>query len=533
MAVKPIHLWNAEGWKALEALLGARQSRPAISAKIIDQLRGLGALTVLVEEDYIDRDFSEAYTTYYAKTFRRHRKLCKRLLFFSERMDFLADMKDVSKAIDNLEEVGKRSFLGWAVLRPISQAPLSQIILKGPPAPSSFEPHCLVKARYTAHLLGIEFVVEGIPMTQQDSRIGACAQAVIWVMARHFNARHRGPWLSTASITNAAIATPDHANNKVLPAGSEFLTGNNMVAALRSAGRETLLYVATGNPLSWGQLRPADIINRYIDSGIPVLVGLGFAGRDIGHAVVATGQVLRPTVSTSLPKFPTRAEFCEAFYVQDDQQGPNIRMPVSPTSSIGETAHYNLIENCQYLMVPLPEKVYLPAEKAEELSWDILTQHSNDWSSIKAKHGSKLGQSESLGDEFVSAFGKNQIIARTYLTYGWKYKHRMMRNSLPNAVRTIIRNLDTPRFLYVTEFYTVNSCSGKAIRDRRIFAHCAVDATAKNQDLDSVLLFHAPGMCMWHAHDDRDEFIRSVAAIKDDTGYFPKIRGDNDFSSYQ
>lgn len=533
MSVKPIHLRNPAGWKALESVLAERQARSDITKAIIGHLTELGAKTVLVEEDYIDRDFSEAYTAYYAKTFRRHRKLCTRLLFFSESMDFLSNTDDISKTIESLENVGKRSFLGWAVMRPISQAPLSQIILKAPSAPSGFEGHPLVRAPYTAHLLGVEFVVDGIPMTQQDSRIGACAQAVIWVMARHFNARHRGPWLSIVSITNAAIATPDHFINKVIPAGSEYLTGNNMVAALRVAGRETLLYAAPGNPPNWGQLRPVDIINRYIDSGIPVLVGLGFRNQDIGHAVVATGQVLRPSLGSALPNRPTRAEFCEAFYVNDDQLGPNIRVGVGPGSSIAETSAYNISENCQYLIVPLPEKVYLPAEKAEAIAWDVLAQYSTDWDAHKRKHAGKLGSSEALGDGIVAAFKSNQAIARTYLTYGWKYKHRGMRNKLPNAARRIIRNLDTPRFLYVTEFYTVDTCSGKPVKDRRIFAHCAVDATAKNQDMDSVLLFHAPGMCMWHAHTAGDDFTRSVAAIKDDAPYFPKIRGDNDFSAYK
>lgn len=298
-------------------------------------------------------------------------------------------------------------------------------------------------------------------------------------------------------------------------------------------GGETLLYAAAGNPPNWGQLRPADIINRYVDSGIPVLAGLVFKNQDIGHAVVLTGQVLRSApLAATLPSRPTRAEFCEAFYLHDDQLGPNIRVGVGASSAIAETVRYNIAENCQYLIVPLPEKVYLPAEKAEAIAWDVLAQHSMDWDAHKKKHAGKLGASEALGDDFVNAFRTNQVIARTYLTYGWKYKHRGMRNKLPNAARRIIRNLDTPRFLYVTEFYTVDSCSGKSAKDRRIFAHCAVDATAKNQDIDSILLFHAPGFCMWHGHGPNDDFVRSIAAIKDDGPYFPKIRGDNDFSAY-
>jgi hypothetical protein len=107
-----------------------------------------------------------------------------------------------------------------------------------------------------------------------------------------------------------------------------------------------------------------------------------------------------------------------------------------------------------------------------------------------------------------------------------------MRNKLPNLTRRIIRNLEVPRFVYVTEFSTVDSTSGKSKKERRIFAHSTVDETAKNQGLDSVLLFHGPGMCFWHAHDASGEFKRSISPIKDDGAYYPRLRGDVDFSSY-
>ena len=57
MSVRPIYLSNAAGWKALETILRERQARPAIADTMLRHLRELGALTVLVEKDYIDRDF--------------------------------------------------------------------------------------------------------------------------------------------------------------------------------------------------------------------------------------------------------------------------------------------------------------------------------------------------------------------------------------------------------------------------------------------------------------------------------------------
>jgi hypothetical protein len=85
-----------------------------------------------------------------------------------------------------------------------------------------------------------------------------------------------------------------------------------------------------GTVASWGAIRPADVINRYVESGIPVIVGLQFPGQDVGHAIIATGHVLRETPrNAALPPNPTQAEYCEAFYLNDDQIGPNIRVPVT------------------------------------------------------------------------------------------------------------------------------------------------------------------------------------------------------------
>src|SRR5262249_4265785 len=156
------------------------------------------------------------------------------------------------------------------------------------------------------------------------------------------------------------------------------------------------------------------------------------------------------------------------------QQGCNLRVATTPGLPIAEIANYNIKDNCQYLIVPLPEKVYLPAEKAEAIAWDVLQNYATDWAKHKSTHAGKLGTSESCGDTFTAAVTGKEVLARTYLTYGWKYKHRTMRNNLPNSVRRIVRNLDVPRFVYVSEFSTVASTNGKTKYERRIFSHCAV-----------------------------------------------------------
>jgi hypothetical protein len=190
------------------------------------------------------------------------------------------------------------------------------------------------------------------------------------------------------------------------------------------------------------------------------------------------------------------------------------------------------MEHARWLMIPLPEKVYLQAESAEAIAWNALDDLARTWSRLKHMYAGRLGTSESLGDELVSQAAMNQVLSRTYLSFGWKYRHRALRNNHPNSIHQIVRQLETPRFVYVTEFATVPQTTGNRLYERRITSHCVIDATAKNQDIDSILLFHAPGYCVWHSHGDRNRFQRFTAVIENDTIYFPKARGEMNFVKF-
>ncbi len=525
-------LLDAAGWTQLEGTLNANQLNPHLTQKLIEQLRLLDVQTFLMEDEYIDRDFSEAFAAYYSRLFKRHGKICRRIHFFCQDLAGVLGSPTDAALAQALEQC-QNDYVGFIVLRPVHQAPIASVVLRTPPSPAGHEAHPLVKAKYNVHLLGAQLTIDAFPMTQQDQRIGACAQAAIWSAARHFHARHSGPWVSMVSITEAAMMQEVFSASSTLSNGSEFLSLSGMVAALRVSGRKPLIYMAD-DPANflWQGIRPADVINRYVDSGIPVIVGLGFPGQNVGHAVIASGQVFSQQVPAALPQRPTRAAFCSAFYINDDQRGPNLRMPVVHGDAIGETP-YSVEGNVRFLIIPLPDKVFLPAEKAELFAWDILTKYSNSWITLKA--GAQLGASVALGDAFNAELASNNVVARTYLTYGWKYKHRMLRNRLTDATKGLLNSTELPRYVWVTEFGTVGSFAPNDVYQRRIFAHCVVDATAKNMGEDSCLFFHAPGAVVRRVHSVADPYgpyEQSTLAISDDEAYFPKLRGTWDFAGY-
>ena len=146
----------------------------------------------------------------------------------------------------------------------------------------------------------------------------------------------------------------------------------------------------------------------------------------------------------------------------------------------------------------------------------MVDHYASDWSAHKTANAGNLGKSEALGDTVVSAHSSNTVVARTYLTYGWKYKQRAIRNNLRADTKKVVRDLDVPRFVYVTEFSLTSQIDDRSLAERRILAHVVIDATAKHHDLEAVLLFHAPGLCLWHSHGSKNDLVRYVVAIADD-----------------
>lgn len=530
-----------EAWEALHTTIDPKKDKLAV-VNVIRHLKELDAQSTIVEETYLDADFTDSFSNFYATVFKRHTKLCRRFHFFSTDVKPIFNEKNPSDITQKLQNAGvEDGYLGFIIVRPVQHAPLEKVVLRLPPNPANMESHLLVRADYKAHLLGATFSICGIPLTQQDQRIGACAQASVWMSGRHFHVKHSGPWVSTVAITDAATAVVDENLSRSLPAGSEFLSPSNMIQALRSMGRKPILYsglaVNSGRLIAqWPNMRPQDIIYRYVDSGIPVILGLTPLPNDpVGHAVVATGHTLKEISGTDpLPHQPTRAGFCECFLINDDQRGVNLRLPLSSSSTVGETQH-SVAGNVGTIIIPLPNKVFIPGEKAEKYAWNLLDDYRKNWVDHKTYHKGSLGLSESLGDEFVDEIQKNEVIARTYLTYGWKYKVRMMRNIVGEDYKSILLYQELPRFVWITEFGTRKSLNYLGNESRRIFSHAVIDATASDH-WECRSMFHAPGFGKRWFHNDMEPFgdyKDAVTPVLDDQPYCPKVRGIDDYAVHK
>ena len=521
-------------WTKLLLSIGGDGLPSRAAANIVEKLRELGAKSALVENDYLDRDYSDEFSAFYSKLFQRYRRHTRRLHFFRADIAEVSTRSGLTGVMSAMETaVADDDYLGFVVFRPVLDAPVGRAVLRHIPAPAGLTPSLQVRADYQTHPLGVPLPVQGMPFTQQDRRISACAQASIWMSGRHFHAKHGGPWFSTSDITEAASKPTDFLLSQSLPAGSSGLGVNNMLRALRAMDR--FPYAFAGEPTDVGVVWPNELtppqtmIARYVGSGIPVIAGLGRwdGKRGDGHAVVIVGDVFehreKPELRTSKP---TLSELSPYFLVHDDQRGPCLRMPMRAGAEHAET-DYNVEEHLHFLIVPLPDKVFITAEAAEIKAWDRLDFYMREWPGLLAKHGDAIGPvSVALGKRAVAGRGSNQVLARTYLAMGWKYKAWVLASVGSQSVRTRIASHELPRMVWVTEFGLLEDLNDADWPKRRVLGHCVTDATSTGPSR-SPLVVHMPGFLWLTTGKDPDFFTRSdeqLIPIQSDQTYAARDR---------
>ena len=199
-------LHTTDDWDALAHLLG--DGHPSAVASTIRHLRILGARSYVLEDRYIDRDYSADYLHFYARTFRTHARHCQRAHFFSDDVSPQLGQARSTEALRQLRDLAATGYCGFCVIRPLPTAPIGRTVLRADVrGRQGMEATVTCRAPFEANLLGVNLQVTGAAYLQQDARVGACAQVAIWAGMRHMHARYAYDWVSVADITRLATPT--------------------------------------------------------------------------------------------------------------------------------------------------------------------------------------------------------------------------------------------------------------------------------------------------------------------------------------
>lgn len=283
---------------------------------IYNYLDTLDAQSVLLELNYLDKDYLEDFSRYYVKRFGNAGHQCARMHFFSKEVDH--------RHVDRILEAGEgtaalaaelnEAYLGFMVIKPLPKTFIGKTCLK-----VMSDSHTIpnkkkkrLSRNYKVDLFGIELNVHSIAFQEQDKVVAACASTAIWSALHTMNWRDVRSIHSCSEITVNAINHIDGSSNSF---PSKELTNKQI---LRSLDVEGLRHHSEDvERLSHAGFLAT--VMGHIDSHLPLLVmGDVFAVREdsalesygAGHAVCVVGY---------------KVDEEEVVYVHDDRLGPYAR----------------------------------------------------------------------------------------------------------------------------------------------------------------------------------------------------------------
>lgn len=484
---------------------------------ILKQLKSptLGCKTAVFEEEYVDEDYQDEFAAFYSKTFKRYPHRCTRIHFFAA-------------AIPPRTQTGFRqynkSYLGFVILRPTDLQRVGRTILK-PAIHSSHSQFITCQAPFRAHIYGERFTVQAMPFTQQDTQVGACAQASLWMLARYMSQRFSYREFLPSEIN--ALAKANMALGRFLPAESG-LTPIQVLDALQGMGLPAVIYqrenidlcsphIEGAFPKKGKTVREkmqalelqrtaklADIAYRYIESGLPVILATA------DHAIVAVGHSYdhaATDATVAIQRIPS-------FFINNDSTGPYQELPLF----IRRPPQLSFLD-VRFVITVAPSEVTLKGEEAELMATKCVAsflEKTPDPADPKKTFQDILSQDRpELGPWLLQRECRTYLMRSVHLQE--EIRMSMKLKNIPRAVGNRLLVLDFPKYVWVAEISSPGLLKQEKKQERMCLGCVIVDSTAP-KNTAGVIAMHFADYFLAQDRDDpsvaRAVFIRKSTPFK-------------------
>ena len=296
---------------------------------------GIDAKTIVIEENYVSKDFLHDFASYYALCFENYPKTCKRIHFFNKSIskDDL-ELSLLKNQTDN--KVIWENYLGFIVVKPIPVTIIGYTVLRTYTHGAHFNERNFWATRdYPVHFYGTEIKVRSLAFQEQDSVLAACATTAIWTMLNKASLDFHTILKSPSQITkDADNVSPD--GSRLFPNRGlnllqicQAIFNSGLVSEVKQP--DMVLKDKTGNVL--GRFVSNEylkkILNAYSSIGIPIILIIKVPnGGDHGlHAITISGfKMSEPKPIHPQNRISWLAANIEKFYAHDDQWGPFARV---------------------------------------------------------------------------------------------------------------------------------------------------------------------------------------------------------------
>jgi hypothetical protein len=287
---------------------------------------------VVVENKYIDRDYMQDHSAFYAASFANYAPFCRRVHFFAgvPAAKIVSELHAVAaEALNSREafEAACRNFsaekyLGFMVVKPLPGSPVGRTVLRTweqDAAGKDYLRRFDATRDYRSHLLGVELTIRGLGFQQQDEGVSACATTAIWSSLQKLR-----DFEDVAAATPAQVTAS--ASRFALPFGrslpSEGLSVDQMCQAIHALG-------VSPNLVRSDRFAPArSIIHAAAISGLAPILIICNADTNERHAVAVAGVKLRKKHEPMLVAanaIDDMAGDLIGIYIHDDRLGPYVR----------------------------------------------------------------------------------------------------------------------------------------------------------------------------------------------------------------
>lgn len=428
----------------LEQHLSPEYEPKRVTKKLVDGISN-AVKSVLIEYNYIDKDYRSTYYNFYAKKGQRYRLDCVRLHFFDGTVTFDSSGAKLSCTDNELSD----HYYGYMVLRPTGIATIGRSVVS--PDVRAGASGAVITTPHKVHLLGYKLRIEGFPWMDQHVDISVCAHVACWSVLRHYSERYS---IHKEYLTHDITLMAQHHN----PGGLIPSKGLEMAHAERvfqEAGTFPV-HVArsTKNPSDPSFYRQ---LGAYIESGFPLFAAM----HQKSHAIAVAGQKRRATTTHPGNALRYAWDEVDSIVVIDDNHLPYLSIPVQSSAS----APYYSAQDIDAFIVALPEKVFYPADAVDQLAPTLL----------------KLGQ-------IVGLPPANETIIRYFITTASALRNfmRSRESEFDPKLIEVVMALPFAQFLWVVEFSTAQEWNAGQITARAV-----LDGTASLRESIPIWLFHS------------------------------------------
>ncbi len=407
---------------------------------------GLFAKNIIIESDYISKDYLHDYATYYAFCFENYPKFCKRVHFFSNEFT-LEYFQNVLIGVDNDNPDFWSGYLGFIVVKPIPTKNIGYTVLKMYDSTDNNPRYFWGVRNYTIHLFGNVLTIQSLAFQEQDTVLAACATTAIWTMLNKASVDFHTILKSPSQITKDADNLSFDGSRLFPNKGLNLL---QICQAIYNSGLESEIKqpdIIIQDVFRKTEIKVVSniyvkkILNAYSPIGIPIILVISVPlGQNYGlHAITVSGynqnaqQDIVPQDDISW-----MASNIIKFYAHDDQWGPFARVKFIDEGVI-ETPWtiFNRDELPSYvinMVVPVYPKVRISYEDIEVIVIGL--------------------------DTILTLFFKDQILSDLVwdikIDYSENLKTRLKDAYLEPNEKLLLIQTSMPKYLWIASCYVSN-----------------------------------------------------------------------------